>query len=71
MKVDDNEGNQESCRAFCGKCPSYPRSDEWLFCARGKSREKISRNGCLCNSCPVYKKYDLSGFYFCDKEALE
>jgi len=71
MKVEDNEKNEETCKDFCGSCPSYPGSDEWLFCARGKSLKEISRNGCLCPSCQVYMDYDLSGAYFCDEGAAE
>lgn len=66
-KAKDNDENEEICKDNCGICPSYPRIDEWLFCARGKSAEKISKNGCLCPSCPVYMDYDLSSDYFCDK----
>ena len=69
MKVEDNKENEETCRDFCGSCPSYPGTDEWLFCARGKSKEKIGRNGCLCPACQVYMDYDLETDYFCDEGA--
>ncbi len=71
MEVEDNEKNEETCKDFCGSCPSYPGTDEWLFCARGKSRKKIARKGCLCPSCQVYLDYELSGAYFCDEGAPE
>jgi len=67
MKVDDNERNEGNC--ICGDCPSYPGTGEMLFCARGKSREGIMRNGCLCPSCEVYGDYNLSGGYFCAEGA--
>jgi len=71
MKIEDNEKNEETCRDFCGSCPSYPGTDEWLFCARGKSVKDISKNGCLCPSCQVYMDYDLSGDYFCAEGTAE
>jgi hypothetical protein len=67
-KVEDNEKNVEICTNFCGICPSYLGTDEWLFCARSKSTKKISKKGCLCPSCQVYIDYELSDNYFCDKE---
>ncbi|NWG11357.1 DUF2769 domain-containing protein [Candidatus Bathyarchaeota archaeon] len=67
-KVEDNEKNVEVCMGQCGSCPSYPGTDEWLFCARNKSANKISRKGCLCPACQVYTDYALSSNYFCDRE---
>jgi len=69
MKVEDNRKNEETCKDFCGSCPSNPGTGEWLFCARGKSIKKIIRNGCLCPACQVYIDYGLEGDYFCDKVA--
>ncbi len=71
MKVDENEKNEETCRDFCGSCPSYPGTDEWLFCAREKSRKKIARNGCLCPSCQVYMDYELAKTYYCAEGAAK
>jgi hypothetical protein len=68
-EVEDNRENMETCRDFCGSCPSNPGTDEWLFCAKGKSEEKIERNGCLCPACQVYMEYELEGDYFCDEGA--
>ncbi|MFW6117617.1 MAG: DUF2769 domain-containing protein [Thermoproteota archaeon] len=59
--------NQRTCKDFCGNCPSYPGTGEWLFCARGRSTTKIEKKGCLCPTCKVYKDYQLSGRYFCAK----
>jgi hypothetical protein len=67
MKVEDNQKNEETCKDFCGSCPSYPGTGEWLFCARGKSPKKIERNGCLCPACQVYMDCDLEGDYFCER----
>ncbi|RLI64825.1 MAG: hypothetical protein DRP02_05505 [Candidatus Gerdarchaeota archaeon] len=38
-----------------------------LFCARGKSdiAEKIVDKGCTCFICPIYKRDNLQGGYFC------
>ncbi|UCD73273.1 MAG: DUF2769 domain-containing protein [Candidatus Bathyarchaeota archaeon] len=68
-KVENNERNLETCRDFCGSCPSYPGTEEWLFCAREKSRTEITRNGCLCPSCQVYMDYELDTDYFCAEGA--
>ncbi|NIO37845.1 DUF2769 domain-containing protein [Candidatus Bathyarchaeota archaeon] len=64
-EVEDNKKNVEICRDFCGSCPSYPGTKEWLFCSRGRSRRKIEKGGCLCPSCQVYMDCDLSSQYFC------
>jgi hypothetical protein len=68
-KVEDNEKNVGVCMSSCGACPSYPGTDEWLFCGRSRSAKKISKKGCLCPTCQVYKDYELSDNYFCDKGA--
>jgi len=69
MKAEDNRKNEGTCKDFCGSCPSYAGTGEWLFCARGKSIKKVVRNGCLCPACQVYIDYGLEGDYFCDKGA--
>ena len=71
MKVEDTEDNEEICKDFCGSCPSYPGTNKWLFCARGKSGKKIERNGCLCPACQVYMDSNLERDYFCDEGAPE
>jgi hypothetical protein len=40
--------------------------EEKLYCARGKSKCKINRKGCLCGECPVASDYQLTSLYFCD-----
>jgi len=71
MKVDDDEKNEAVCQDYCGGCPSYPGTDEWLFCSRGKSSNEIVRKGCLCPACGVYAEYYLSRDYFCSEGAAE
>jgi hypothetical protein len=71
MNVEDSKENETICRKFCGDCPSYPESDEWLFCARGKSNKSVKRQGCNCPGCDVYGKYDLGSMYFCEMGAEE
>ncbi|UCE44118.1 MAG: DUF2769 domain-containing protein [Candidatus Bathyarchaeota archaeon] len=68
-EVEDNPQNEETCKDFCGSCPSYPGTEEWLFCAQDKSQKEIRRSGCLCPSCQVYMDYELSGDYFCAEGA--
>ncbi len=67
MKVDDNSKNEDICSEFCGTCPSYPDTDEWLFCARGKSKREITKQACLCPVCQVYADYGLKDDYHCIK----
>ncbi|MEM2130660.1 MAG: DUF2769 domain-containing protein [Candidatus Bathyarchaeia archaeon] len=71
MKIEDKPKNEEACKDFCGSCPSYPGTGEWLFCSRGKSIKEIERNGCLCLACQVYIDYGLEGDYFCDEGAAK
>ncbi len=71
VRVEDNSKNNDICRKFCGDCPSYPKSGELLFCAKGKSAKTIAKNGCLCPGCDVFEKYNLDFTYFCDVGAAE
>lgn len=72
MPVEDNEENEKICKQYCGDCPSYPQdSNEWLFCARGKSGKGIERGGCLCPGCDLFEKYDLTTTYYCDEGAAD
>jgi len=57
---------------FCGNCPSYPKiTGEGLYCARGKSKSEIDRQGCLCPGCSVYEKNNLFGTSFCAEGKAE
>jgi hypothetical protein len=67
MPVDDTKENLSICMNYCGTCPSLPYPPQpMLFCARGKSHEKIVRKGCKCPVCLVYARYNLKDMYFCD-----
>jgi len=67
MPVEDTKENFNICMDYCGTCPSFPfPTNPMLFCARGKSPEKIEKKGCKCPTCLVHEKYKLKGFYFCD-----
>jgi len=64
--VDDNQENFNICMKFCGSCPTFPGVEgEALFCARGKSTAPKAKDGCICGSCDVKKKYFCQGTYFC------
>ena len=72
--VPDNEENMNTCRQFCGPCPSFKQNqlNEYephaLFCARGQTKKPLDQckdNGCNCFGCGVFKKYDLKGGWFC------
>jgi hypothetical protein len=38
-----------------------------MFCSRGKNREEGKKEGCLCKSCELFKKFRIEGDYFCRK----
>jgi len=74
VNVDNTPENMEICKQYCGPCPTFKPNGlnevepHALFCARGaseKSKEKIKDNGCNCFMCPVFRKYELTGGWFC------
>ena len=67
-KVEGSEENFRLClEKNCGQCPSFPGGDgEALYCARGESKGKVERNGCVCPDCPIWAKYGLGRTYYCD-----
>jgi len=75
MNVDESVANLDICGRFCGSCPTWKENalqtgtPPLLFCARGNSdkgkEEKMV--GCNCPGCGVYKRYKLTGDYFCTK----
>jgi len=55
----------------CKTCPSYP-GGTGIFCARGNNEGEGKKEGCLCETCELFKKFRLEGEYFCQpKEKLE
>jgi hypothetical protein len=68
-KVPDTPENMKMC--ICATCPTYKKCEltGGLFCAKGKAKEKATKEGCLCARCPVYAKHGLKGSYFCRKPA--
>lgn len=72
-KVPDTQENVQKC--ICGGCPSYDQcmrdKDEILYCARGKSKCEIVKNGCRCGSCPLTPEFDLDRLYYCATGAAE
>jgi hypothetical protein len=75
MKVDESVANLDICGRFCGSCPTYKENalktakPPLLFCARGNSDKGKGEKmvGCNCPGCGVYKRYKLTGDYFCTK----
>ena len=70
-KPNDNPENFSQC--ICINCSLYTDcnkgKNEKLFCARKKSECPMDASKmCICGMCPVYKKNDLSGGYFCINE---
>ncbi|AKB18542.1 MULTISPECIES: DUF2769 domain-containing protein [unclassified Methanosarcina] len=55
----------------CKNCLSYS-GGTGMFCARGKSEVEGNKEGCLCETCELFKKFRLEGDYFCQpKEKME
>ncbi|MDD3873290.1 MAG: DUF2769 domain-containing protein [Methanosarcina sp.] len=49
---------------ICKNCPSY----FWgagMFCSKGKCPGQGKTQGCLCETCELFKKFRLNGKYFC------
>jgi hypothetical protein len=71
-KVEDTSENAEICKKYCVPCLSYPGVEgEVLFCARGKSSNSPTKNGCNCGYCEVKRNAGCSGTYFCINGACE
>lgn len=69
MPVEDTKENLSICMEYCGTCPSLPFPPQpFLYCARGKASEGVTREGCKCPQCPVFKNNNLQGQdpYFCE-----
>ncbi len=62
---------KERSVCLCPGCPSYPPcgNDQaaMVFCFSTKIRCVTRERGCICSTCPVHARYDLSGDYFCIK----
>jgi len=54
--------NLKACT--CKNCPSYP-GGAGMFCSRGKCPEQGKKQGCLCETCELFRKFRLEGEYFC------
>ena len=68
-KVADTQENMADC--ICGDCPSQPKDNSRLYCARGKSPEPVRRRGCVCGDCRNWTKYGLTKGYYCDEGVTE
>lgn len=58
--------------ARCPNCPTYLSDEcpaakqEKLFCGRGKTEcDNLTKKDCICGTCPVWQRYDLSKGYYC------
>jgi hypothetical protein len=53
----------------CADCPTHEqcKKTEKVFCSVGDSDNSgtITKQGCLCGECEVFKKFSLSNGYFC------
>jgi hypothetical protein len=49
---------------ICKNCPSYS-GGAGMFCSRGKSLGQGIKEGCLCETCELFRKYRFEGEYFC------
>jgi len=60
---------KETCKSFCGECPTYTETGETElgFCATSKSKIIIEEKECLCPSCPVTGMMSLRWEYYCTR----
>jgi hypothetical protein len=49
---------------ICKNCPSYS-DGAGMFCSRSKYPGQDKKQGCLCESCELFRKFQLEGEYFC------
>jgi len=68
-KVADTRKNMMKC--VCGECPSKPKDDMSLYCAKGKSPEGVRRRGCVCGDCALWTECGLTKGYYCDEGVTE
>jgi len=57
-------------KCLCAGCPSYIKGDEmvgYCFPLNGASNVIKWEKGCLCETCPVFKEYDLDHTYYCTR----
>lgn len=57
-------------KCLCKGCPSYVASDEsigYCFPLIGSSKAIQWEKGCLCETCPVYKEYELDHTFYCTR----
>lgn len=52
---------------ICENCPSFVKKEQIRYCFTGKSKSIKKEKGCICPGCPVYKKNNFKGVYFCTK----
>lgn len=74
MKPEKKEENINAC--LCPTCPLYGecnnQQEEKFFCGTRRSDCSMdATKACICGSCAVFDKYDLSDGYFCIKDILK
>jgi hypothetical protein len=73
--VDDTVENRQTCKKYCGACPTFKSNKlsesqpNELFCARGRSStpSNVKTINCYCPACEVFTKNKLIIGYFCAK----
>ncbi|RXA14704.1 DUF2769 domain-containing protein [Methanosarcina sp. MSH10X1] len=51
---------------ICKSCPSFS-GGAGMFCSRSNCPGQDKKQGCLCETCELYRKFRLEGKYFCIK----
>jgi len=72
--VEDTEANRETCRKYCGSCPTFKHNSleksqpDLLFCACGMSSSPSRKEqNCYCPACELFAKHSLVIGHFCLK----
>ncbi|MBI5344197.1 MAG: DUF2769 domain-containing protein [Deltaproteobacteria bacterium] len=58
----------KNCR--CLKCPTYVQGDSpvgYCFPLVGTSRKIQWEKSCVCNTCPIFKEYELNHTFYCTR----
>ena len=72
MGKDDYKAKYKEIAAMCKckECPSYVKGDAmaaFCFPLGGTSKVIKVEKGCVCDSCPVLKEYELNYAHYCTR----
>ncbi len=54
----------------CSECPTYVSGDTptgYCFPLNGTSKKITNEEQCICQTCPIYKEYELTHTFYCTR----